>query len=131
MHVLNLKIIKPCGSHFSRHTITSVFKLPTRRLNRGNRFHPEMSPAYLELLRVEVAMPTNVTVAAVRSYRTVSPLPDPKSFRPSAVCFLLPYSACHHGWSLAITLPCGVRTFLTLAIIPHILSFEGCKAATA
>jgi len=31
----------------------------------------------LELLRVEVTVPANVAVAAVRSYRTVSPLPDP------------------------------------------------------
>jgi len=35
------------------------------------------APAYLELLRVEVTVPANVAVAAVRSYRTVSPLPDP------------------------------------------------------
>jgi len=34
--------------------------------------------------------------------------------KPSAVCFLLPCSACCHGWPLAITLPCGVRTFLAL-----------------
>ena len=33
--------------------------------------------AYLELLRVEVTVPADVAVAAVRSYRTVSPLPDP------------------------------------------------------
>jgi hypothetical protein len=34
---------------------------------------------------------------------------------PSAVCFLLPCSACRHGWPLAITLPYGVRTFLAFA----------------
>jgi len=34
-------------------------------------------PAYLELLRVEVTVPDCVAAAAVRSYRTVSPLPDP------------------------------------------------------
>lgn len=33
--------------------------------------------AYLELLRVEVTVPVCVAAAAVRSYRTVSPLPDP------------------------------------------------------
>ena len=35
--------------------------------------------AYLVLLRVEVTETVRVTAAAVRSYRTVSPLPDPPS----------------------------------------------------
>ena len=60
-------------------------------------------------------MPVCVAAAAVRSYRTVSPLPDRRACAgPSTVCFLLPCSACCHGWPLAITLPYGVRTFLAL-----------------
>jgi hypothetical protein len=49
-----------------------------------------------------------VTRSAVRSYRTVSPLP---AFRP-AVCFLWRCPASRLGWPLASTLPCGARTFL-------------------
>ena len=50
--------------------------------------HP-MDP-YLVLLRVEFTVPQTVTSCAVRSYRTLSPLPDPiPKNRPSAVCSLL------------------------------------------
>ena len=34
--------------------------------------------AYLVLLRVEFTVPRTVTSRAVRSYRTLSPLPDPR-----------------------------------------------------
>src|SRR5438128_6826040 len=49
-----------------------------------------------------------VTGGAVRSCRTVSPLP---AFRP-AVCSLWRCPASRLGWPLASTLPCGARTFL-------------------
>ena len=59
-----------------------------------------------------------VPTSAVRSYRTVSPLPDPFAW-PSAVYSLLP---CHRlgpvlppaysVWALPSTLLCGARTFL-------------------
>ena len=56
-----------------------------------------------------------VTANAVRSYRTFSPLPDPPSIRwPSAVCSLWPCSSPHGGRSLAVTLPYGARTFLSV-----------------
>lgn len=107
-------------NHSSRRRITTPLKLPTRRLPGAPLPAPAQgecrSPAYLELLRVEVTVPCALPHAAVRSYRTVSPLPDPPGLRqgPSAVCSLLPCSASHDGWPLAITLPYGVRTFLPL-----------------
>lgn len=107
-------------NHSSRRRITTPLKLPTRRLPGAPLpAHAQgacRSPAYLELLRVEVTVPCALPHAAVRSYRTVSPLPDPPGLRqgPSAVCSLLPCSASHDGWPLAITLPYGVRTFLPL-----------------
>ncbi|SDV48141.1 hypothetical protein SAMN05216551_104191 [Chitinasiproducens palmae] len=41
--------------------------------------------AYLELLRVEVTVPGASPRPAVRSYRTVSPLPDPAGLRQRAI----------------------------------------------
>src|SRR5207253_1333289 len=49
-----------------------------------------------------------VTRSAVRSYRTVSPLPE----FPPAVSSLWRCPASRLGWPLASTLPCGARTFL-------------------
>ena len=55
-----------------------------------------------------------VTVAPVRSYRTLSPLPvrDSRVAAPSAVCSLLHFPAGFPGWVLPTAVPCGVRTFL-------------------
>ena len=50
-----------------------------------------------------------VTWSAVRSYRTVSPLP---AGDPRAVYFLWHFPASHLDWPLASTLPYGARTFL-------------------
>src|SRR6266849_5839139 len=55
-----------------------------------------------------------VTGGAVRSCRTVSPLP---AFRP-AVCSLWRCPASRLGWQLTSTLPCGARTFLPRVIAP-------------
>ena len=59
-------------------------------------FHPPPTRAapigaYLVLLRVEFTVPRTVASRAVRSYRTLSPLPDPVN-RPSAVYSLLHWS---------------------------------------
>src|SRR5437016_6897428 len=51
---------------------------------------------------------TDVTADAVRSYRTVSPLPASRR----AVCSLWRCPASRLGWPLTSTLPCGARTFL-------------------
>jgi hypothetical protein len=49
---------------------------------------------------------------AVRSCRTISPLPVSPFGRPSAVCFLWHYPAGCPGWPLATTVPFPARTFL-------------------
>ena len=53
-----------------------------------------------------------VTRRAVRSYRTVSPLPRAPGRRRSAVCSLWHFPAGRPDRPLAGTLPCGARTFL-------------------
>ena len=50
----------------------------------------------------------DVTADAVRSCRTVSPLPTSRR----AVCSLWRCPASRLGWPLTSTLPCGARTFL-------------------
>jgi len=57
-------------------------------------------------------MPSPLTRDAVRSYRTVSPLPPAACASGSAVCFLLHCPSHYHAWPLASLLPVGVRTFL-------------------
>ncbi len=52
---------------------------------------------------------TSVTKSAVRSYRTISPLPLKNS---EAVCFLLHWPSVHTAQALPGTLPSGARTFL-------------------
>src|SRR3954471_4642626 len=70
------------------------------------------------LLRVGFAEPPRSPGTLVRSYRTVSPLPDPddpgfpEPRRPSAVCSLWHFPAGRPDWPLASTLPCGAPTFL-------------------
>ena len=56
-----------------------------------------------------------VTNEAVRSYRTLSPLP---ALRP-AVCFLLHFPASYLDWPLTSTLPCEARTFLPRVALPR------------
>jgi len=67
---------------------------------------------YLVLLQAGFAVPSSVATDAVRSYRTVSPLPSAHFCAAWAVCFLL-----HFPWACAPqALPgassCGARTFL-------------------
>ena len=67
---------------------------------------------YLVLLQAGFAVPSNVATDAVRSYRTVSPLPSAHFCAAWAVCSLL-----HFPWACAPqALPgassCGARTFL-------------------
>ena len=79
------------NSHSSRPGITPWLKRPTR-IQRG----PRLWDSYLVLLRVGFTVPRTVTGRAVRSYRTLSPLPVPlfrtlnkESRWPSAVYSLL------------------------------------------
>ena len=55
-----------------------------------------------------VCRAVDVATDAVRSYRTLSPLP----FRRMAVCSLLHFPSAHAAQALPGTLPCGARTFL-------------------
>ena len=73
-------------SHSSRPAIAHWLKQPTRV-----QYGPYLVNPYLALLRVEFTVPRTVASRAVRSYRTLSPLPDPVN-GPSAVCSLLHWS---------------------------------------
>ena len=70
-------------SHSSRPAIAHWLKQPTRV-----QYGPYHVNPYLALLRVEFTVPRTVTSRAVRSYRTLSPLPDPAcaSHRRFALC---------------------------------------------
>lgn len=59
-------------SHSSRPALAYWLKQPTRV-----QYGPYHVNPYLALLRVEFTVPRTVTSRAVRSYRTLSPLPDP------------------------------------------------------
>jgi len=66
-------------NHSSRHNVTVMLKRPTR-IQREAR----LTDSYLVLLQVGFTLPSRVTTDAVRSYRTLSPLPT-----LPAVCSLL------------------------------------------
>jgi hypothetical protein len=57
-------------NHSSGTTVTGSLKRPTRKHPRAGHTLP-----YLVLLQVGFTMPRNVATRAVRSYRTISPLP--------------------------------------------------------
>ncbi len=72
------------GSHSSGTRVTAGLKRPTRKRARISAATPCLRAPllpYLALLRVGFAVPSSVTTDAVRSYRTVSPLPSPLARR--------------------------------------------------
>ena len=86
-------------------------------------------PPYLVLLQVGFSMPQPVTQRAVRSYRTISPLPA--YMRTPAVSFLLHFPSAHAAQELPGTSPYGARTFLgTLTLVTRLPSrlVEQCSA---
>ena len=100
-------------SHSSRPAIAHWLKQPTRV-----QYGPYLVNPYLALLRVEFTVPRTVTSRAVRSYRTLSPLPDPAcaGHRRFALC------CTGRGFppqALPGTLPYGARTFLPSARLPR------------
>lgn len=99
-------------SHSSRPAIAHWLKQPTRV-----QYGPYLMNPYLALLRVEFTVPRTVTSRAVRSYRTLSPLPDPTcvGHRRFALC------CTGRGFPQALpgTLPYGARTFLPSARLPE------------
>ncbi len=105
--------------HFSRTPIARRLQQPTRRsiANRTDSHPPERIAPCLVLLRVGFTEPAESPRLLVRSYRTVSPLPDPASpWRldgPSAVCSLWHFPWPRGRSALPTTLSCGARTFLS------------------
>jgi len=66
---------------------------------------------YLVLLRMGFSLSSDVAAEAVRSYRTISPLPPAR--RTAAVSFLLHYPSRRRASPLASMPPVGARTFLS------------------
>ena len=96
---------------------------PTRKPLRAAGTDPKARALpYLVLLQVGFAVPPNVATGAVRSYRTVSPLPSLHCCNAWAVCFLLHFPWARAPQALPGTLPCGARTFL------HVVKRSGCLA---
>src|SRR5690606_19076904 len=93
------------GSHSSRSCVAAGLERPTRERRGPRHGSPIRSCSRWGLPCRSVAR------LAVRSYRTVSPLPDPLA-GPSAVCFLLHCPSACAAQALPGTLPCGARTFL-------------------
>ena len=77
---------------------------------------------YLVLLPVGFAVPRSVATRAVRSYRTISPLPAQLALRLGGI-FLLHFPWAHAPQVLPGTAPDGARTFL-----PALHVHSGCLA---
>jgi hypothetical protein len=93
-------------SHSSRPGVTARLQQPTR-----GRYGPHHSPLIWSCSGWGLPCHATLSPHAVRSYRTLSPLPDPLA-GPSAVCSLLHWPSAHAAQELPGTLPCGARTFL-------------------
>ena len=103
------------GNHPSGTRVAARLERPTRKLLRaaGAGSVARVFP-YLVLLQVGFAVPPNVATGAVRSYRTLSPLPSPHCCGAWAVCSLLHFPWAHAPQALPGAAPCGARTFLCL-----------------
>ena len=92
-------------NHSSGTAVANCLKQPTRKRPRAGHTLP-----YLVLLRMGFTLPRRVATRAVRSYRTISPLPA-----KLAVYFLWHFPWAHAPQVLPGILPAGARTFLPLA----------------
>jgi hypothetical protein len=119
-------------SHSSRPGVAAWLQRPTRE-QRGPRYRSPIRSCS------GWGLPCRTTLApyAVRSYRTLSPLPDPLA-RPSAVCSLLHWPSARAAQALPGTLPCGARTFLdalacdaTVRPTPWVIVMERALGAAA
>ena len=100
--------------HSSGTPVTGRLARPTRAAVRRPARHPgepECLPLLLGLAPGGVCPAAAVAGAAVRSYRTISPLPRPKA-RRYIFCGTF-RQAFRPARPLAGTLPCGDRTFLS------------------
>ena len=94
-------------SHSSRRRVTATLKQPTRTRHGPCHGVPIWPCSGWGLPCRSIAG------LAVRSCRTVSPLPVPSAYgRPSAVCSLLHFPSARAAQALPGILPCGARTFL-------------------
>jgi len=94
------------GSHSSTRYVTAALKQPTRTWRGPRQKVPIWSCS-------RWGLPYRfVTELAVRSYRTISPLPVHKNV---GGIFLLHFPSAHAAQALPGTLPCGARTFLGIA----------------
>ena len=97
--------------HSSGMSVAGHLVRPTRRRLRATGCQGRISLFGLAPEGVCRAAP--VTGDAVRSYRTLSPLPAAGNGpAPSAVCFLLHFPSTRVAQALPGLLPCGARTFL-------------------
>ena len=100
-------------NHPSGACVAARLERPTRKLLRAAGTGPKARVfPYLVLLQVGFAVPSSVATDAVRSYRTLSPLPSPHCCGAWAVCSLLHFPWARAPQALPGTLPCGARTFL-------------------
>jgi len=96
-------------SHSSGRIVADTLKQPTRR-HRGPRHRLPIWPCSRWGLPCR-----SVAGLAVRSYRTISPLPDPRRSRERRAIggiFLLHFPSARAAQALPGTVPCGARTFL-------------------
>jgi hypothetical protein len=105
--------------HLSRTPVARRLERPTREsvTSRTGSHPPKRIAPCLVLLRVGFTEPAGSPRLLVRSYRTVSPLPDPGApcgrAEPSAVCSLWHFPWPRGRSALPTTLSCGARTFLS------------------
>jgi hypothetical protein len=102
--LVNAEACDRADGHPSRTAVADSLQRSTRRLGRAalRRLRGEPKPPFLTLLRVGFTEPPESPRALVRSYRTLSPLPPPKTV---AVCSLWHCPAGHPGSALPTTLP--------------------------
>ena len=99
----------PGGGHPSGAAVTRRFTRPTRR-RRGTRHRLSIWSCS------ERGLPSRpVTRPLVRSYRTISPLPQRRQRRPRGGMFLWRYPSGRPAWELPSALSRGARTFLDRA----------------
>ena len=92
------------GNHSSRRRVAAALEQPTRT-RRGPRHGVPIWPCS------RWGLPCRpVARLAVRSYRTISPLPDPRG--AIGGIFLLHFPSARAAQALPGTVPCGARTFL-------------------
>jgi hypothetical protein len=105
------------GDHFSRPRVAARLQQPTRGSSGAREGAGGSSRAgtvrLFGLAAGGVCRATGVTTRAVRSYRTISPLPSQgASTLGLGGIFLLHFPSGCPAWTLSSTVPCAVRTFL-------------------